>query len=425
MPSLSASVIVNVEASYIETYLKQKGFSRNEEQKGQKLQYWVDKLMQDKKIDIPDFENFLFEELFWGKRKHLRIYKLETVKNIKFSNDWLEKLQEKYNVNSLNFVSILDTFVTAQNNKKIAAIISEENYKGELTRLQILFVVYAQVYEEQQFKDTSAYIPVDIDFEKKSMIIKAWNRNGLVEGNRPDTIMDNIKKIMSLSFDVKTKNFQFRHKKVLYNMSQGLIGDIYVKIPAFNEISELKETIKKFEQNVFASLSLEHVREEKKEGTENRLKLEEGVLDFEDEIHKVVEKLVVSDYFYDMPYEEVWNMGIDTIISKIRFNDVEHVLTSLNGDDTEMPIFCTKTFMALKKSIEDAKLVERLWIVKNRIRGKLGLKFDATKEEYLEILILSHIRFKQDDLTTAMEIYRKYGSGNIKPVTKTSERNIV
>lgn len=41
-------------------------------------------------------------------------------------------------------------------------------------------------------------------------------------------------------------------------------------------------------------------------------------------------------------------MGVDTIISRIKFKDTEHVLTSLNGETSDMPIFCTKTFLALK-----------------------------------------------------------------------------
>lgn len=51
-------------------------------------------------------------------------------------------------------------------------------------------------------------------------------------------------------------------------------------------------------------------------------------------------------------------MGIDTIISRIRFNDVAHVLASLSGEESNIPVICTKTFMSLKKSVEDAELVE-------------------------------------------------------------------
>lgn len=109
----------------------------------------------------------------------------------------------------------------------------------------------------------------------------------------------------------------------------------------------------------------------------------------------MLEKLCISDYFYDIPYDEIWKMGVKTIVSKIKFKDLEHVLTILSSEASEAPIFCTKTFLALKKSLEDAKLVERLWIEHDRSHGRLKLSYDATKDEYLEMRILSNIRFTE------------------------------
>ncbi len=420
MPSISQSIIVNVDSAYIETYIKQKGFIRSEEEKGKKLKYWVDDLLQDDNLNISDFEDFLFEELFWGKRKSIRIYKLDNIRCIKFAQDWKIPLKEKYNINSLDFKNILGTIPNSGDRRKIAAMTSEVNHKNELVKLRVLFVFFVQTYKEQVVNDTLAYIPVEIDFRNKTMIIKAWNRNGLVEGDRPDEMMDHVKKIMNTSFHVITKRFGIHHKKVLYNMSQGLINDIYQKIPAYTKIPLLEEKIKKFEQTVFSALPLINKCE-----TNEEVSIKAGVLDFNDEIHKVIEKLTVSDYFYDMSYEEVWNMEIDTIISRIRFNDVEHVLTSLSGEDSDMPVFCTKTFMSLKKSMEDAELVEKLWIEKERSRGRLALKYDASKDDYLGILILNNIRFKQADLNTTLEIYRSYGSEKVKQTTEENRRYVI
>lgn len=76
--------------------------------------------------------------------------------------------------------------------------------------------------------------------------------------------------------------------------------------------------------------------------------LPQGVLDFKGEIRNVLENLVISDYFFNRSYNEIWEAGLEAIISRIKFNDKEEVLTSLNAENTEAPIFCTKTFMSLK-----------------------------------------------------------------------------
>ena len=160
--------------------------------------------------------------------------------------------------------------------------------------------------------------------------------------------------------------------------------------------------------------------------SEGKTTISKGVLDFEDEIYKVIEKLCVSDFFYDVPYEDIWGLtGVEAVISKIRFNDIEHVLTSLSGEDSSVPIFCTKTFMALKKSLEDAEMVERLWVEKSRSKGRLSLSFDATKEEYFSVRVLSGIRFKEEDLIVAEEIYKQYESGDIAETWNQDKRNVV
>ena len=150
--------------------------------------------------------------------------------------------------------------------------------------------------------------------------------------------------------------------------------------------------------------------------------LGKNIFDFEDEVEKMLEKLCISDYFYDIPYDEIWKMGVKTIVSKIKFKDLEHVLTILSSEASEAPIFCTKTFLSLKKSLEDAKLVERLWIEHDRSHGRLKLSYDATKDEYLEMRILSNIRFTERDLLTAKEIYDSYAGDAVGKVKRGDQR---
>jgi hypothetical protein len=108
MPSLSESIIANVEESYISTYLRRKGYTQPREQKGQALKYWVDDLLKKQKINIVEFEDFLFNELFWGKRKTIRMYRLEKVKDYKYPEDWESSLNKYYGFNSIDFCDILN-----------------------------------------------------------------------------------------------------------------------------------------------------------------------------------------------------------------------------------------------------------------------------------------------------------------------------
>lgn len=418
MPSLSQSIIVNVEASYIETYLKNKGFSRTEEESGQALKYWADTLLSQGEINIEEFEEFLFNELFWGKRKTIQVYKLDSIKDYKYVVDWETPLNEKYNVDSINFCDILCNIPNREEPRKVAAVYSEDNIKGELTRIRILFACYIQINAETGYQDSVAYIPVELDFSKKIMIIKAWTRQQIAhDEHKADDLMSHIKKILEIEFDVRTRSYISEHKKVLFHLSKNLIYEAYSHIPTYNEIGEIEDTISDFVEKTLGRLTLRNVTI----GEDGNRVLPNGVMEFKAEVRNVVEALTISDYFFDRDFNEIWKMGLEAVVARIKFNDEEKVLTSLSGENTSTPIFCTKTFMSLKKRMEESEKIETLWITMDRKRGNLNLKFDASDAEYLGILIKYGIRFNETDMNSALNIYEKYEADLNQQTTEGSE----
>ena len=416
MPSLSQAIISNVGAEYIETYFREHKLSRREDQSGMALKYWADTLIVENKLDLSSFEEFLFNELFWGKRKYIRFYQLEKINKVRFLEDWVAIFQENFRLDQLNYCNILGSVPCESGERTVAAIKVVENYKGEIELIQVLFAEYIEISKGDTINQSCTYFPVEIDLKKRMLNIKAWARLGLEDSYKIDAMMNNLVFFIKSVCNMDFRPYAHMHKKALFSMSQDLINQIYTKIPAFNETGGIEESIKHFSQSVLGRLPLKNVA-----FNETGYTIPKGVLDFDDEIHKVIEKLCVSDYFYDVPYEKTGELtGVDAIISKIRFNDVEHVLTSLSGEDSSVPIFCTKTFMALKKSLEDSEMVERLWIEKSRKRGRLSIAFDATKETYLSVRVLSGIRFTKEDLITVEELYRQYESGI---TAKTWEKN--
>ena len=420
MLTLSGKIVVNVEASYIETYLRKKGYVRTEEEKAKRVEYWVNDLIAQKEIDIQEFEDFLYDELFFGKRKCIRIYHLDFLNKIRNPRDWASNLNRVFGQSELNFNSILTTIPSKEEPEKIAAITSEIDYKGNLSKIQILLVRYAETWEEGRINETCSYYPVEIDLKKETMSIKAWNRKGLTENYKTEEYMDRIVGLLSSNFNVITRNYMSEHKKALHNMSQGIVTDLYNKIPAYNEIRNIEQESSEFEKKALAKLSLKHLGEQE-EGS-----IPKYVFDFQEELKKVMEKLCICDYFYDVQHETaVWEMGVEMIVSKIKFQDIEHVLTIMSSESSQIPVFCTKTFLSLKKSLEDAKVVDRLWIEKSRTRGKLSLAYNAAKDEFLEIGIQSRIRFKREDLEIAEEIYNQYANGTVGEIKNQDQRNIV
>ena len=180
--------------------------------------------------------------------------------------------------------------------------------------------------------------------------------------------------------------------------------DAYLKIPAFGEVANLKETISNFSNDIIHTLPLKN-KVLNGSGDES---LQSGVMNFEAELRNVVESLTINDYFFQKDFSEIWDMGLEAIVARIRFNDKERVLTSLKGENTVTPIFVTKTFMTLRERMNESEMVDTIWIATDRDKGNLNLRYDSSNSEYLEIWVRYGIQFCGNDMNAALRIYDKY-----------------
>ena len=58
MPSLSKIIVDSVDEKYIIQYLKKHNIVYSDDDQGKEVNYWVDELFKENKVDIGDFENF-------------------------------------------------------------------------------------------------------------------------------------------------------------------------------------------------------------------------------------------------------------------------------------------------------------------------------------------------------------------------------
>ena len=240
------------------------------------------------------------------------------------------------------------------------------------------------------------------------MTLKAWTRNKVSRDEyKADNLLEHTKRMLEINFNVCVKEYYNKHKKALFEMSKEMITEAYAHLPNYNIVDQLESPLDYFIKSTFATLKLENVTKDD-QGNSTLIK---DVMDYKGELRNVIEGLVVSDYFYKRKFEEIWKLGLDAIVARIKFNDKENVLTSLRGENTAVPIFCTKTFMSIKNRMEETEQIEAIWIaMNNRKNGRLNLKYDASNDEYLELLIRYGIRFNEDDMNLAMENYEKYES---------------
>ena len=128
------------------------------------------------------------------------------------------------------------------------------------------------------------------------MTMKAWQRQYIQwETDKTDALFEKTLHILEDAFRVEIGNYGIEHKKVLYLMSKNLINDAYLKIPAFSEVNNLRDSIRDFANSVVEKLPLENAVMD--DSGEKRLN--PGVMKIEEELRNVVEGLTINDYFFE------------------------------------------------------------------------------------------------------------------------------
>lgn len=392
---ISQALIDNINDSNsnaIEVYLRANNIQKSEEDEGMETKLWVNKLFGQNKINLDNFEEFLFSELFYGKRKLIRVYKIDECRKYSLPTDWGEGLALYSDSKGYEFSNILSSEPNEKKTAKIVATKMIKNEDGELNNLKLIFA-----YD-----------------------IKAWQRKRVaLETDRCESLFERTLNILNNNFHVKYVNIGTKHKKVLYQLSKNLIDNVYNQIPAFKAVADCSEIIKGFSNEIINRLPLENVVD----SDESKI-LNEGVMQFEREIYNDVEGLAINDYFFEKKFSDIWDMGIEGIVARIRFKDGEKVITSLKGENTAMPIFVTKTFMTLRERMNAEKRVEAIWIALAREKSNLNLKYDAADADYLEIWIRYGIKFREDDMQMALRIYDKYEEQVFESVEKQIENAV-
>lgn len=85
---ISRSIVLNVGEDVIKNFLNDKDVSKKKLLNGQNMEMLISDLIDNKNLKVKDINDFFFEELMFGKRRYQRIYKLDSIKNIKYEEDW-------------------------------------------------------------------------------------------------------------------------------------------------------------------------------------------------------------------------------------------------------------------------------------------------------------------------------------------------
>lgn len=404
---VSQSILNNLNESNLLSYLEKLGCSYEEDEAGMDLNYWVAKMIEENKVKVEKLNVFLFDELFYGMHRDINVYRFKG--SVKFKNPtlWEDMLLKSFDVDTLDYNKILQTSVNRDTNKKIAAVKYQENEQGDIEKIQILFVKNILMNKADGITDVYAYIPVECDVTNKMLIIKGRRRNHVVSGYRTQELQSEIFEDICSRIELETINFGITHQKTLYKMSTGILDDLLNNITAYNDIPKVEKHIKDLIAGIIENINLTNIEcsEDKSKKT-----IPTKVMDIEAEIYKMLQGLTIVDYLFGKDEDNIWDIGINTIMTCIRFNDSKNATARLSSENRKKHIFNSKAFIDLRNSLEMVKNVQSITIATKKDKI-IKAKYSADTEEYLKILVLTYPYYKKEDFEILWETYSKYEDG--------------
>lgn len=402
--AVAESMINNVRNTKVTDYLKKKGVTATQDEKGMLLHLWLEKLLNEERITPAELNQCLFQELMYGKRRFIRFYELRNIRKIKREDDWQQFLQE-FQCSGMNFNRILETSLSDDRKLKVSAM-STSVLNGSIQTVDILFLFNMKIRDRKTEGEANcySYLPVTFDFCNKALTIKVWNREEGLEDNTPlDQILYVYAKLVRhLAFDVK--EITVNPQVVLYRMSKALFDDFFIQLPNIDEIVEKRASLQNIINQFLANVTLQNVEE-----ADGKLIMNPEVMNMEEEMYKLLQQVALFDYLKDNNITTLL-LNTDKYVSRIRFNDRDNLTASLTSEKGVRCIFDAKTFMCVRNSLDLVESIVALVVSFVKDKGLLSVKYDASDRQYLNIHILQERYYSEEDYRKIWELYRTYES---------------
>lgn len=418
---VNGSLIRNVNESMLNNFLTDKGCNRESGEEGQDTALWLASALDKGKINSKELNDFFFKELFYGKSNLINIFKIDSSRMIRDEDVWIERLSESYDFESMNFNKIISTTVNPDNPIKIGAIDTSVDDEGKIECIKMILVRYIRIKLNGKESDSCCYVPVKFDLEKKLFFIKVRHRYNIPNPeHRPKATIDKIVEDFKEQMGFSTIEYGRNHQETLYKMSRALLKELYESIPNYTKVDVMDNKIDMFIEDTVTDIPIKN-----KEELENgKIIINPGVIDLKDEIKKVLQHLVVADYFFNEDIDVFSKNKVSAVITNIKFNDKEENTAKLTGENNSKAIVCSRTFMSMRKSIEAVETVFALSIAYKREKDNIQVKFDASERDKLSILILNQKYYNEKDFNKIWGLFEEYENSTIEEPTTESKENI-
>lgn len=397
---LKKSITKNITQESKIKFLRQRKLLKKFEGEGISFEEFIVGLLNNRELSIFEFNQYLFDELFFGQQRSTFIYKLYSYKQDILDVEKLMKILSRvYGITDEYELRITDVYSNNENvtmRELVGCKIIKSINGNKVKKIKLLYYKKVDVELKNGTSPENSYVPIEIDLENNLLIVKVNPKAKVItEGANPEELVTKFVKKVEKLFELDFDSFNHIHKETMYKICQELYGQVYNKM-VFNKPQGIDEAVKNVSNILNKVLNIENLELKRKSN---------NIFNMNDNISKIVEHLLISDILFSTSDSEIID-GIDGFVTYLRFNDGNNVSARLKGENCIDPIFDSETFMALRSPIDNAKKLSILKVVWFKDGKNLRISYDTSDSLCLNIHFYKNLT--EEDFNYGLNKYWEY-----------------
>jgi len=397
---LTALITNNINKGSLYKFLFKNKFHKEFIESGKNYEDYIAELITSGKLSFQTFNDYLFNELSYGKQRETYVFKIHSFNNkIKDSNQLIEIMKSNYNINETYYNKIATTYFSNDDEKKelVAFKIISTFDDKTVSKIKLLFGYKVEVLDtDDRKKSEHSYVAVEIDLDNEIVVIKVSPKARVIQDrHKPEFLFRKYKEKVFSLFNIIVNAFNYTHKVVLYRMCQDLYSQIYRKMVSTKPV----------QVDTILDNTTKDLRDILKIPDIDMKKTHNNIFDIKSSLMKLIEHLLISDIIYSQKLGEQIE-GVDGFVTYLRFNDGTNVSARLRGENCKDPIFDSETYMALRSPIDNSKKISVLQVLWLNEGEDLRICYDTNSFEFLNIHFFKNL--SERDFDYGYSKYTKY-----------------
>ena len=397
---LKNSITKNITQDSKIKFLRKRKLLKKYEESRLSFEEFIMGVLNNRELSIFEFNEYLFDELFFGQQRSTFIYKLYLYKQDILDSEKLMKILNRvYGINDEYQLRITDVYSENENSEMrelVGCKIIKSINGNKVKKIKLLYYKKVDVELKNGTSPENSYVPVEIDLENDLLIVKVNPKAKVItEGANPEELVTKFVRKVERLFQLEFESFNHLHKETMYKICQELYAQVYNKM-VFRKPQGIDEAVKNVSNILNNVLNIENLELKKQSN---------NIFNMNDNISKIVEHLLISDILFSTSDSEIID-GIDGFVTYIRFNDGNNVSARLKGENCIDPIFDSETFMALRSPIGNSKKLSILKVVWFKDGKNLRISYDTSNSLCLNIHFYKNLM--EEDFNYGLNKYWEY-----------------